>query len=119
MISVARRGTSNKFGAVRTEYGGRTFDSRKEAAYARSLEMLRKASLPRERVVDVQYQVPYEMVVNGVRVCKYILDFKVTYGNERVDHVDVKGYRKGSSYSVFSLKRKLMRALFGIDITEA
>lgn len=39
--------TRSKYGAVRTEYGGQLFDSRAEALYAGSLDVLRAAGVLR------------------------------------------------------------------------
>lgn len=108
----------NKFGAQKTEYSGRVFDSLKEARYAHHLDILKKASLPKDRVTSVQYQVPYEIAVNGKQIGKYILDFKAEYADGHVECVDVKGYKKGASYNLFLWKKRLVEALHGIRILE-
>jgi hypothetical protein len=94
------------------------YHSKKEAKYAMLLDTLRKAQNDTERVVKVESQVSYRLDVNGVTVARYVLDFRVTYADGRVDYVDVKGYKKGAAYSLFTLKKKLMLACHGIDVRE-
>lgn len=104
----------NKFGAKKTEYGGRVFDSAKEAKRAHDLWLLKLAG----EVAGIEYQVPFDCVVNGKLVCKYVADFRVTYRDGRVEVEDVKGYKKGAAYATFRIKKKLVEALHGIAIVE-
>jgi hypothetical protein len=108
----------NKFNAikVKTEYG--TFDSKKEYAYFKRLMIQKKAVNTSDRVTDIQTQVRYDIDVAGKRICFYKLDFKVRYADGRVEHVDVKGLKKGASYQVFRLKKKLVEAIYDILIIE-
>lgn len=104
----------NKYHNRRTEYNGRMFDSAHEARTAQELDNLRKAALPADRVVDVQYQVPFPIVVNGEKICRYEADFVVTYADDHVQVIDAKGVRT----DIFKLKKKLVKACHGIDIIE-
>jgi protein associated with RNAse G/E len=106
----------NKFNAKKTEYNGHLYDSKKEAGYAKKLDVMRRAS-GFDKVLDVERQVPFRCEVNGKLICTYKLDFKVTY-EDRIEYIDVKGYKKGSSYQIFRIKKKLVEALFNIEITE-
>lgn len=99
------------------EYNGKKYHSTKEAEYAEKLDNLRHASDPAERVLSVEEQVRFKLDVNGVHVCDYILDFKVNY-LDRVEYVDVKGYRKGAAYRIFTVKKALMKACYGIEVLE-
>lgn len=103
-----------KYGNRRTEYNGRMFDSALEARTAKEFDLLKRAKDPKERVTDVQYQVRYNMVVNKQKICAYVADFVVTYADGRKEVVDAKGVLT----DVYKLKRKLMKALHGIDIVE-
>lgn len=113
---------ASKYGNIKKEYKGRKYDSTKEADYAAQLDWLRKAASPRDRVVEWVPQVPYQVELNGVKICKYFADFKVTYADGRVEVVDVKPLdsRTGKfrSTDVFKLKRKLVEAQYGIKIIE-
>ncbi len=58
-------------------------------------------------------QVPFLIVINGVRVCKYTADF--TYIENGVLVVeDAKGVRT----TAYKLKKRLMKAVHGIEIHE-
>lgn len=64
-------------------------------------------------ISDLRLQVPYEIIVNGQKICKYIADFVYTKnGNVVVE--DVKGFPT----AVYKLKKKLMKAVHGIEIQE-
>ena len=105
---------SNKFGAIKTEYKGRIYDSKKEAKRAFELDAMIRAG----EVTKVEYQPKYELVVNGTKVSNYFGDFRVYYPDGRVEVEDVKGLKRGASYQIFRLKKKLVKAIFGIDIIE-
>ena len=51
------------------------------------------------------------------RKCSYIADFQYEQDGETVVE-DVKGYRGGGAYAVFSIKRKLMLEKYGIKVLE-
>lgn len=106
----------NKYNAKKTEYNGETYDSAKEASYAAKMDMLKKTS-GSDKVVKIEKQVRYDVIVNDEKICFYKLDFKVTY-EDRIEYIDVKGLRRGCAYQMFKLKKKLVEALYGIKITE-
>lgn len=88
--------------------------SKLEMQYRKHLNNLTKATHPRDRVVKIEEQVPYSFVINGVKICTYKLDFRVTYADGSVEHVDTKGART----AVYSLKAKLFHATQGFKIKE-
>jgi len=102
----------NKYGAKKTEYNGIKYDSKKEAEFARKLDLTRKSL--NSNILDVERQVPFEIRLNGIKICKYLLDFKVTYNSGEVEYIDVKGMKT----PVYRLKKKLVEAQYGIKITE-
>jgi len=97
---------------------GKIYASKKEKTFAQKLELLKSAKDPKERVVAVEEQVTYRLEANGVKICDYRLDFKVTYADNRIVYYDCKGYTKGTAYGIFKLKKNLMRACLGIDVVE-
>lgn len=105
---------ASKYGNVRTEYNGRMYHSGKEADYARYLDAMRRAKTGKDRVARVEPQVPFKIRVGGQLICTYYLDFRVTYADGRIEHIDVKGVRT----DVYKLKKKLMKAVHGIEIIE-
>ncbi len=108
----------NKFKAIKTVYNGEKYDSIKESKYARTLDLLKKSFKPSEKVLGYRRQVPFPVIVNEKKICTYILDFLVTYVDGRVEHIDVKGYKKGAAYAHFRTKVKLVEALYNITIIE-
>ena len=103
-----------KYGNCRTKYGDRIYDSAKEARFAAGLDMQMNAR-GKDRVVSWEPQVPLPIEINGTKVCKYICDFKVVRANGTVEYVDVKGFKT----AMYRLKKKLVRAVYGIEIIEA
>lgn len=113
----------NKYGAkkINNEYG--TFDSMGEYRLWLQLSQLRKAEDPTERVVELERQVIYPLIVDGVTITRYIADFRVTYADGRVEVIDFKNpyLKDGKGKStppaqLFNMKVKLMKALHGIDV---
>ena len=98
-----------KYRNIKTTIDGITFDSKRESIRYCELKLLAKA----KKIQNLRLQVPYVIRVNGEKICKYIADFVyVEDGQEIVE--DVKGMRTRE----YVLKRKLMKAVFGIDIRE-
>ena len=93
-------------------FNGTTYHSKAEMNYRKRLDMLTKAK-GNDKVMKIEEQVIYPIVVKDAKICKYLLDFRVTYPN-RVEHIDVKGFITPE----FSLKKKLVEALFPIQIIE-
>ena len=101
---------------------GETFDSVKEYRRFCELLILEKGGV----ISDLQRQVKYVLIPSQKegkktieRECSYRADFVYT-DNETGETVveDVKGYKKGSAYQLFTIKRKLMLFHFGIRIVE-
>lgn len=110
----ASRAKPSKFGNIKTDYEGDSYDSRSEARYAKQLDTLKNAKNDAQRVVKWERQIKYPFELNGVNMGHYRLDFLVEYADGRIEHVDVKGVRT----PVYSLKKKMMLAFHGIKIIE-
>ena len=104
----------SKYGNLKTEYNGVIFHSKKEANYCQQLDFLKKAKGDRDQVLRYEMQVPYQIIMNGIKISKYLADFKVWYADGRVAVIDVKGVRT----QTYSLKKKLVEAQYGIRIIE-
>lgn len=72
-----------------------------------------KAEQMAGRISGLRCQVSFPLKVNGVLVARYIADFTLIRDGRR-EVVDAKGMRT----AVYALKRKLMMACLGIEITE-
>lgn len=97
-----------------------TFDSAKEARVYDDLLIRLKAKEISNLRLQVQYELlPKQRLTNGKleRNVRYLADF--VYEEDGITRVvDVKGYRKGTAYAVFVIKRKLMKWVHGIEIIE-
>lgn len=117
----ARR--ENKYHARKVVAQGQVFDSEKEYARYLELKLLEKAG----EISGLERQVKYDLIPKQMdeegkmieRPTVYVADFQYRDNNTGEFIVeDVKGYRRGQAYAVFSLKRKLMLWRYGIRIRE-
>ena len=99
----------SKYNAVKTTVDGIKFDSKAEARRYSELKLLLKA----KTIADLELQPRYDFVVNGVKIGFYKADFRYKMGNRLIIE-DVKGVKT----PVYNLKKKLMKAIHGIDILE-
>lgn len=107
----------NKFNAKKITIDGVVFDSQKEGRYYQRLKLLKMARDTNNRPKEIIFQPRYDIIVNNIKIGFYKADFKVIYPN-RTEIIDVKGLRKGSAYQLFRLKKKLVEALYQIEIIE-
>lgn len=108
----------SKYNNQRSEHAGESYQSKAEANYARNLDLMKIATTEKDRVVKWERQIKFPIAVKKKHICNYYLDFKVEYADGRTEYVDVKGYQKGVAYGLFTIKKKLVEALYGITIIE-
>ncbi len=97
-----------KYNNVKCTYNGIKFDSQGERDRYKVLELREKAG----DIFGLECQVKYPIVINGVKVCNYIADFTYLDQEGKLIVEDFKGVITG----LFTLKKKLMKAVNGIDI---
>jgi Protein of unknown function (DUF1064) len=91
---------------------GQRFDSKKEKRRFDELILLQKAG----RIQGLVRQPSFDLVVNGMKVARYIADHRYSEnGNVVVEDCKSPATAKNSTYR---LKKKLMKALYGIEIQE-
>lgn len=108
----------NKYNAKKTEFNGHIFDSKHEAKVAEDLELEKHEKNPVDQILSIEYHPPrYDMIVNGLKITHYTADFKVTRRSGKVEIIDAKSdpTRKKRDYVI---RKKLLKALYGIDIIE-
>lgn len=101
----------SKYHAIPTEVDGIRFHSKKESRRYSELKLLESAG----EIKSLQLQFPLVCYVDGSKICTYYADFK--YFDNAVNdwvHEDTKGVKT----STYRLKKKLVKALFGIEILE-
>lgn len=115
-LAIVTEGT--KVTAARSKYGNRKkivngieFDSAREAARYMELQIMRKAGL----ITDLRIHPRYELIVCGMKVCEYEADSDYREAGKLVVE-DVKS--APTKTPVYRLKRKLMKAVHGIDVRE-
>ncbi len=107
-LRVRARG---KYNAVKTTVDGVVFDSKHEADRYSELRLLQLAG----EIENLELQPAFEIVVNDKRICKYRADFRYRTVGAKADTIeDAKGVRT----PVYRLKKKLVEAMYGIEIIE-
>jgi len=96
-----------KYGNIKSEVDGIRFDSKLEARRYCVLKLLQQAG----QISDLKLQVPYKLEINGSLVCKYVADFVYQENGQMVVEDS-----KGVETPEFKLKKKLMKAIHGIEI---
>jgi hypothetical protein len=108
---AAMKKSRSKYGAKRTEVDGVTFASKAEARRYGELKLMERAG----EIENLTLQPRYRLDVNGVKVCAYVGDFfyyRIGQKGPVVEDV------KGVSTPVYRIKKRLMKAIYGIDIVE-
>lgn len=100
----------NKYKAQKKEYNGEIFDSTFEAKIAQELDWRVKGG----DIQSYETQVEIRIIVNGVFICKHLMDFVITHNDGSIEYVEAKGYET----AVWKLKKKLFLALYpGVKYT--
>lgn len=105
---------TNKYYNIPTMIDGLTFDSKKEAARYQELKLLQYAG----EIGAILLQPAFPIKVNDVFICSYYADFAypvLATGETVYEDVKSEITRKDKTYRI---KRKLVKALYGIDIVE-
>ena len=112
------RWTEPKYHNRKVTVDGLTFDSLKEASRYEELKLLVRAG----EIKDLKRQVPIEIVpkTDKFRAVRYVADFTYTLTRNGQPVVeDVKGYKGNTAaYRMFTLKKKLVYWIYGIEIKE-
>lgn len=110
-----------KYRSISTKVNGITYASKKEAQRHHELVLLERAGI----ISELRRQVKFELIpaqrMDGKckeRAASYIADFTYKDKEKKLHVEDVKGYKKGQAYAIFTLKRKLMLYIHGIEIEE-
>jgi len=99
----------SKYRNVKTVVNGISFDSRKEAAWYAKYDLLQRAG-----ILTFEMQVKYDLIVNGIKIGFYKADFVLKYPDGKIEVVDIKGVKT----STYALKKRMIKAIYGIEIIE-
>ena len=100
-----------KYGNKKVEIDGKKFDSKAEGARYVELKRLQEGGV----ISGLKTQEEFALPVNGALICKYRADFCYVDSDGIRVVEDVKG---GPVTPVYTLKKKLMKAIHGIEIQE-
>ena len=99
----------NKYHARRESIDGYLFDSQAEAARYRELKLLERAG----QISMLRVHPRYEIIINEQKICIVEADFEFyDEQQERTRYIDV----KGMDLALSRLKRKLVKALYAMEI---
>tara|TARA_R100001086_G_scaffold237112_1_gene160989 strand:+ start:212 stop:583 length:372 start_codon:yes stop_codon:yes gene_type:complete len=107
-----RYGKYNKYNAKKTEFMGFKFDSKWEAERYGQLVSMQMAGV----VQDLERQVKFDIIINDVKICKYVADFVYTLVHEDGKKEKIVEDAKGVQTTDFKIKMKLMKAVNNIEI---
>ncbi len=116
LASIVGKKKGQKYRNQKTTVDGIKFDSKKEAERWPMLKMLQDA----KQISRLERQRKFKITVNGVKICAYIADFVYReheiceYKKWHLVIEDCKGFRT----PVYKLKKRLMKAVHGIEIRE-
>ncbi len=102
----------SKYGSKKTIVDNIKFDSKWESERYGQLKAMQRGGV----VTDLELQVPYNIIINDVKICKYIADFKYKQEDIHGKIEEIVEDAKGFETPEFKLKKKLMKAVFNIDI---
>lgn len=114
MAEKKSNGQGKKFSNKKTVVDGRKFDSEKEAKYYGTLKLRQRIG----EIASFEHHKVYKLEVNGILVCTYEADFVITNLDGTQHIIDVKS-EATEKLPVFSIKRKLMLAIHGIQVIVA
>ena len=106
------RGSRTKYGNKKVKVDGIKFDSKWESQRYLYLKSLERG----ETVKDLELQVRYPLEVNGHKICTYIADFRYKKLDKNDVWHEIVEDAKGFETPEFKLKKKLMKAIHGIEI---
>ncbi len=115
--SKPKKKSRGKYGVApvsRRKIGETVYDSKWEKDYRLILDAQTKAVNPKDRVVLINEQVDFPILINGVKIFSYFLDFLVHYADGSIKYIDAKGVLT----DVYRIKKKAVEAYYGIKITE-
>lgn len=101
----------NKYNAHRTIVDGVTFASKKEARRYGELRLLQKSG----DINQLRCHPSFGIVVGGKHICTVVLDFGYNDRLLGTIYEDVKS--SATNTAVSKLKRKLLKAMYDIDVT--
>lgn len=104
----------NKYRAKKVSLDGHVFDSRAEARRYAELRLMQKS----DDIADLRIHPIFPLVVNGAKISSYVADFR--YYDSCEDRWVIEDVKSPVTAKppAFRMKKKLMLALYGIEVKE-
>lgn len=102
--------TKSKYNAVKCTIDGLVFDSKLEGKHYIKLRSLVRSG----DITELKTQVDFPLEVNGVHIANYKADFVYIDSQGKTVVEDTKGFLTKE----YRLKKKLVKAIHGVDIVE-
>lgn len=114
--ALLRAPARRKMGNVPTAVDGKYFASKKEARRYADLKLLESAG----EIESLQTHKSFPLNLDGHNLGTYVSDFyyRKAKGSREWVVEDVKGQKSGVPYDLFTLKKRLMLALYGVEVRE-
>jgi len=113
---VKKKSGRAKYGNTKVTIDDFVFDSVKEGRYYTELKFRKKA----KDIKDFKKQVKFAIKIGDVHIANYFLDFQVEHNDGSTEYIDIKGRDKTTNEwittDVFKLKKKLVEAIYKIEI---
>uniref|UniRef100_A0A6M3IN66 DUF1064 domain-containing protein n=1 Tax=viral metagenome TaxID=1070528 RepID=A0A6M3IN66_9ZZZZ len=106
---IKKKEGRTKYGNKKAVVRGEVLDSKHEAKRYQDLLFLEAAG----HITDLKRQVEFHLIVNGWKIASYFADFCYIENAKKIVE-DAKGCKTRD----YTIKKKLMKALFGIEIKE-
>ena len=103
----------NKYNNKRIVIDGINFQSTGEGRYYQMLKRKLDAGL----IKGLKRQIPFEFVINGFSIGRYVCDFGVMHHNGIIEIIDHKS-KATAEIDLYQWKKNLMYACFGVKIKE-
>ncbi len=112
-LAKVEKGKTSLYKAIPTETAdGQKFKSILESDYYNRCWVLMKSG----EITKIEREIRYELVVNGILIAHYDMDFRITYATGIVEYVDCKS--TATKTPLYMMKKKLMKALHDIELKE-
>jgi|TARA_R110000751_G_scaffold16815_1_gene52810 hypothetical protein len=104
----------NKYRNIPVVIDGIRFASKAEGRRYSELKLLEKAG----EISKLELQPRYKIIVEGILICTYVADFKFEQRHKSGMFFTVVEDVKGILTPIYKLKKKLVKAVCGVDIKE-
>ena len=95
----------SKYSSNPTEYNGVKYASKKEANYAGSLDLLKRANA----IKEWEREPRFIFHAYGERITTYKIDFKIIHNDNSIEYVEIKG-GKSTQTQVWKIRWKFLKA---------